>query len=487
MTATADGRFDPSGFHPIFRRLLTLESRAEKLLSYRTEHLPFWSLIRLPLLARLLDRVQGEDSARDIFLKPRRFGIGTVLRYVATSIRRSPFRYSNRDVVLFCSGTNRMRENGAFFNTRVDYFLEPLAGQRTLLIEGAQDLRYAWPRTVGPVSCRGGLTVPAALRARVSRLSRNELAAVEDFMALLGGAFDGVLDASDCALLQDNLKSSILRARAYYADACRLLARLKPRLVLLEGGHSGFDVEFLTAARECGIVTVEYQHGAINPFCPYHNFHPALLQAGYDRHLPDYFLSYGDFWNALLMTSARVVTIGHPHIEAVRRRMPRVARRPDSVYFLSSANSPQKYMAQLRDLAQAGFTPVFRPHPAERPLLKQRYGTFFEHMNIAVDVSDDLYAQFGAHELVVGDGRSTSFFEACAFAPGRVFILKASGEDEPLPNHAFLQTVAGAADLRRRAGQGSETSLSAIDQVFAPNWRERFVDFLSQVLPGRVG
>jgi hypothetical protein len=469
-------------FHPLFQRALRLEADADELLSFSTGNVPYWGLIRLALMIQLLDRAREETSARDIYLKPRAFRFGKALRYVLDSLRRSPFWGSDREVVFFCSGTNRISENGAYFNSRVDYFADCLADRRILLVEAADDLRYSWPRAKGPVSFKGGLTAPAAIWAAVRRTPPQEEARIQAFMALLRRRIGTVLAPVDYDVLERYLRRSISRSHICFRACCALLDRLKPRMIFLENAHCGGDIELIAAARERRVTTVEYQHGAINPFCPYHNFHPNVLAAGYGTWLPDYFLSYGDFWNRLLTTTATVVSIGNPHVSTMAARLAPTEAVKNSVYFLSSANAPEKYIERLRELRAEGFSVTFRPHPVERPLLKERYGTFFEDIDIAVDVSSDFFVLVPRHEFVIGDGRSTSLFEAFAIAGDRVFVMETSDRlADTFPNHHFVRTIRSARDLRSRLAEAKDPDVS-IDRIFAPHWQDRFSRFVSTML-----
>jgi hypothetical protein len=469
-------------FHPVFQRALLLEADAEELLSYSTGKVPYWGLIRLALMIQLLDRAREENSARDLYLKPRSFKLGRSLRYGLASLWRSPFWRSGKELVFFCSGVNKTRQNGAYFNSRVDYFADCLADRRLLLVEGADDLRYYWPRARGPVSFKGGLTAPAALWAKIRPTSPREDARIKAFMALLRERIGAVLAEADYAVLEAYLRRSVSRAQASYWAGSLLLDRLRPRMIFLENAHCGGDIELITAARERGVITVEYQHGAINPSCPYHNFHPNVLAAGYGKHLPDYFLSYGDFWNGLLTTTAKIVSIGNPHVSTIASRLPPGTATKDSVYFLSSANAPEKYIERLRELRTEGFSVTFRPHPVERPLLRERYGTSLESLNVDIDVSNDFFALVPRHEFVIGDGRSTSLFEAYAIAGERVFVLEISERlADAFPNHGFLRTIKSAKDLRRRAMEAPDPDVS-IERIFASHWDERFSRFISSVL-----
>jgi hypothetical protein len=476
--ATPNPHFRAADFHPLFQAVFALEKRRD-LMNFRIGPIPYWGLIRLPLVIRLLDRISGELDSGDIFLKPPRVGAARTVSYVLASLRRLPSRHVDKDFVFFCSGVNWVHRGAAFFNTRVDYFAERLPGDRTLLIEGAEALRYRVPRAIGSVACKGGLTLPGALWARIGRLGRKHSGQLAEFIAVVTEAIGDALTAADYALLADYLRRALLRSRVYYAVCERLLDRLRPRLLFVESAHFGVDIELVVAARARGIKTAEYQHGAVNPVCPYHNFEPALLAAGYDRCLPDYFLSYGDFWNRHVTTSAQVVSIGNPHVAAALAR-PRAARMATgSVYYLSSAGPARSCIERIRDLVAEGFAVTFRPHPVERPSLRARYGTAFDDLGIEVDESDDFYARLRDHSVVVGDGRSTSIFEALALAGPNVFVLETSRRmSEEMPTHDCLRTVTSARDLRSRLAEAPRHSVD-IDELFAPTWQERFSRFVA--------
>jgi hypothetical protein len=478
----ASAAFDPGRFPRIFRSFYELENNADELLSFRAGQVPYWGIIRLVVLVRLMDRLLGESSAGDIYLSPRKGRLLRTANYILTSLWRTPFRYANREVVFFCSGVNQTLRDGRYFNTRPDYFAGELRGRRILLIEGADDLQYDWPRAMSPVCFKGGITVPGAIMGRLRRVPSGD-PQVSAFMALLERTLGDDLTAHNYAEVRSYLCNRIFASATYQSIVSRLLDRLNPRLLLLENTHSGLDTEVLMAARERGITTAEYQHGAINPVCPFHNFHPRLLAAGYDKCLPDYFLSYGDFWNHLVNTSAKCVSIGNPHVASVRG----LSKRPaptESLYFLSSANSPQLYLERIRELRAEGFSVLFRPHPVERPLMKERYGDFFERHGVRVDMSEDFYDELHAHALVLGDGRSTSIFEAYAITGGRACILEMNEKlSEDLPKHAFLKVIRSVRELRPALREFKDRSESAnYEQLFAPNWRERFARFISDTL-----
>ena len=55
----------------------------------------------------------------------------------------------------------------------------------------------------------------------------------------------------------------------------------------------------ILAARNLGMVSAEYQHGAVSSGHNAYNFAPAISSAkSYRKTLPDYFLAYGSWWAA---------------------------------------------------------------------------------------------------------------------------------------------------------------------------------------------
>src|SRR5688572_2445457 len=124
--------FSAAEFHPLFQAVFALERRPE-LLDFRVGPIPYWGLIRLPLVIRLVDRVYGELDSGDIFLKPRRSWL-RAFSYALASLRGTP-RHIDKEFVFFCSGVNWAKRGSAFLNSRVDYFVERLPRDRTLLIE----------------------------------------------------------------------------------------------------------------------------------------------------------------------------------------------------------------------------------------------------------------------------------------------------------------------------------------------------------------
>lgn len=117
---------------------------------------------------------------------------------------------------------------------------------------------------------------PAVL-ARVAQALQDELGVCGDAAALQ-------------ALVAQRLQAFEWALAAYR----RLLARVKPRLVLLV--QNGMEKALFQAAHEAGIAVAEAQHGLIGHAHPGYSY-PRSLRPGSLLTVPDLFLTFSDYWS----------------------------------------------------------------------------------------------------------------------------------------------------------------------------------------------
>ncbi len=86
------------------------------------------------------------------------------------------------------------------------------------------------------------------------------------------------------------------------------------QLALIEMGSYGAMAPIILAARSLGIVTAEYQHGAVSAGHDAYCISEVLAGSKiYRRMLPDYFLGYGDWWTDQINLPLNKISIGNPH------------------------------------------------------------------------------------------------------------------------------------------------------------------------------
>ena len=267
----------------------------------------------------------------------------------------------------------------------------------------------------------------------------------------------------------------------------RLYSRSQPRIVIIEAACYGHQSPAVLVARAMGIPVAEYQHSFITRGFSAYNFAPALTQSSNFRAtLPDYFLSYGQWWNDRFDAPVEKIVVGNPHRSEylARASFASVAVERRDVLVLAKAAEAERYLALARELANLAGSRmriVFRQKhgdavPSNRPIV-------LGPNQVIVDNNADFYASLASAEVVVG-GPSTTLMEAIGEAR-RVFIWDDEAGRFQYPENIF-ERFSTARDLYDRLCAPADPSIDvpAADDVWARDWQVRYKEFLQPFIEG---
>lgn len=75
----------------------------------------------------------------------------------------------------------------------------------------------------------------------------------------------------------------------------KLLHKIKPKILFLNGAYNGGESYIIKWAKEKGIITAEFQHGVISKLHSDYNYGNVILDSEeYRKYTPDYFLIWGN-------------------------------------------------------------------------------------------------------------------------------------------------------------------------------------------------
>lgn len=263
-----------------------------------------------------------------------------------------------------------------------------------------------------------------------------------------------------------------------------MLERVQPKVLIKEEACYGSAAVLMRAARSLGIVTAEYQHGAVSAGHDAYNLAPTLRNSiEYQKTLPDYFLGYGQWWNDQINMPITKVVIGNPHrSEQLQRYAADPQQERSDILVLGDGIETNLYLGLARQLAEqlgGKFTVVFRPHPMERVKVLAEY-TSGATAGVRIDQNGDIYQSFLTAYAVVSE-LSTGLFEAVGLA-SRIFIWNTPKARFGFPSHPF-SVFEDASDLARQLfeSNGKEFSPEQSQEIWAPNWRENYQQFLAGI------
>lgn len=423
----------------------------------------------------------GESSA----IVPR----SRIAAYLTRAVWRNAISHasgnSTAEVCLVSSSVGHQMSEGKVFNRLSDYFALQLP-IRSVTVEEHFEWQWRQTRHNKQVIFHAPLQVTNAIGSRLVLGARHRAMAREmvKFVSergerLLGWRPGPQREATLIKLAARKLAGMPQQMGSYEA----LLRKIRPKIALILGASYGPASTLIMAARANGIVTAEFQHGAIAPGHDGYNFAPALCNSeAYRLSLPEHFLSYGRWWNGSINAPMNMVSIGNPHRDQKIARNINASDAGNTVLLLSDGIDFQQYLQLAREiegpLAELGMRVMIRPHPIERSAISKKYGTNIGK-TIGLDQHDDLYASLGSCYAVVSE-LSTGLFEAAGIAR-RLFVWDTPKARFCFPTLPFtgFSSADALIQLLNQDGAG-ELTPDMVDAFWAKNWQANYSAFLEK-------
>lgn len=389
------------------------------------------------------------------------------------------------EVLVFGTGAGQIQRAGLGFNRISDYFVEATS-RNVSTMEGIIDWGIPEPRWNKKVNYWLPWQATILLMGRACsrdvhvRQAREVLEyATNRALSLLG------ISVSDekIQMLSGVVARKIARLPIMDFAYRNMLAKFKPRLLLLEEGCYSDHGILNYIAREMGVRVAEHQHGMISRGHDAYNYAPLLRESQvYRQYLPHDFLGYGQWWIDQINAPVNKWVIGHPHYSEKIRSMALSADNKRDILILGDGIEFTLYLAlaeQLDGYLKGRYRVVLRPHPLERSKV---HGMFPSGTagNVTIDFNTDIYESFGNAYVVAGEV-STGLFEAMGIVQ-KVLLWKTPKARFSYPEHPFIG-FDHAQDLAKAVLASDESSPDVVqDKVWASEWRTNYLNYLKKTL-----
>ena len=390
-------------------------------------------------------------------------------------------------IVLMSTGPRLVRNDGQYFNCLGDYFISTYP-DRTLAIEDLFNWRWPFPRKYSNILMHSPLRVEGAIKGRFRsshfRSQARDLVNLVSERASRFLAIDLVPQKKQRLELLCAIGSASLLPR--YQRYKKILSKSGAQILIKEEAcYGGADnVSAMLAAKHLGIVTAEYQHGAISKGHDAYNYSPTLRASEkYSALFPDYVLVYGAWWGRQVNVPVSIVPIGNPHRTEMLRSMMVSPGERRQVLVLGDGIDTDIYLKLCNDLANSitnRYQVIFRPHPLERASVSANYPEGFAG-RVRIDSNQDVYDSFKEAGAVVSEV-STGLFEAIGVVQ-KVFIWDTPKARFSYPVHPFrgFSDASELAHLILDEGAG-RVNHQQMESIWAPNWRSNYRDFIERVV-----
>ena len=283
-----------------------------------------------------------------------------------------------------------------------------------------------------------------------------------------------------------NSLSKLIASLPFVTDAyANWFSKRGFKLLLKEDAcYGGNGVPVIYAAKLNNIPVAEYQHGAISKGHDAYNVADALLRnKSFRKVLPDYLLTYGNWWSKQTNLPIKKIAIGNPHLTQSTMGMVRGSLSRNKVLILGDGIETDLYLELASRSCSfwenQGLTVVFRPHPLER----NRVRTMELPRGVILDAQPDIYPSLMESRVVISE-LSTGLFEAIGLSDA-VLLWGTEKSRFAFPEIPFksFSNIDELETISKFDNTYTEDSNSIpASELWKPNWKQNYNDFVENVV-----
>lgn len=423
-------------FRDVNARFLALE--AELTLFERTvDEVHFWERVRFGVhrhLRRELGLI-GQAHTKSPHSRAEVF-----YRLCKHLIVRSPFLAPAGDVLVWGHERRKRQDDGTWWDIYCDPVISALDTDFVYL-EGSYEGEHLTPaRTSGVRYLDFIESAPGvALKAGSSDilLSDREVASLERLSRRFEREFGVEVD------LADRVGRTLVRRRVQLPLYGRVLARVDPEVALLVVSYG--RETFIEACQERAIPVVELQHGVVSE----HHFGYSYPGDRSKRAFPDYFLSFGEFWEdavELPLADDRIYPVGYPYLETKVERYGGGSDGEQVVFLSQGTIGPDLSRFAVEFAERSDREVVYKLHPGE-------YSRWCREYPWLIDA-----------DLDVVDSHEPELYELLAESAAQVGVYStALYEGQCFDVETYVVDLQGAAYMDRLIEMGAATLVHDVD------------------------
>ena len=432
--------------------------------------LMIWPLIRWDVLS-YLQRIKAKTKS------PHAHHSKLTLKnvsYIYYSFKYAPHRLKQKYAICyFCNARGRL--NNKNFNTDTDYYTSLFP--KILVIDNSYRGKYYIPDNTDNFATGEFGILKAFLLGRIKRtlaIKRNR--SIEQFIDFLKTKKS--FNAYFINAIRNKIYNIYYGYDYYKSYFIKVFKKLSPQIVFIRGStYGGYYSILLSLAKENGIITGEFQHGNIYEDHVAYNYGDAIFKSeSYKKYLPDYVLTFGDYWNNKIKMPSKKITIGYPHYSESLKKYQKIKPESNTILIISQGTITEKFVEIAKYLAVnlPNYKIVFKLHPGEVPF-EERYKELHNYVNVDVVKSGDIYEYIARAEKIVA-WNSTAIFEALNFNK-ELYILDNELSNTVIPKEIGIRFKENEELISK---VNTFKSINNLEQYFNPNWKENYRKFLEE-------
>ncbi len=251
------------------------------------------------------------------------------------------------------------------------------------------------------------------------------------------------------------------------------------KILFVHCAANGGSGHILKAAHERGIVCCEFQHAILTRnMVPYTYTKRLIHNKEYQNYLPDYFLTFGEFWNDFPKWSAKPVTIGNPKAQMIKKYLSAARDNKKKILIVFNdfgAECATEFLSELlKKYDKSHF--VLRPHPHD--FLSADYiREYAKEHEVKLDKKRNILELLSEACLVLMFCRSTVTFEAMFFRVPCYIYSRYSVEEEKDYYSGEFNTLQDV-DSIIQSGFKERSAIKDPEKFFGSDWESKYAEFV---------
>lgn len=386
----------------------------------------------------------------------------------------------NKEIILW-SVNRKTLIDGKYFNRYVDLFAEMFPDNSYIIEEPLLDWEWPFKRFNNDVYFNVTAKIKSELFARffagkyyavVSQMLEYYLVRVKNILGL---------EFTDREVI--SFKKYISRqiyAMKYMSKWLERRLTDKTKIVLMVGAAFPHNYPINVMLKKHGVKSVELQHGYITSTNVMYNYAKNILDCGELKNgMPDYMLTYGNWWNTQVNCPVEKIAVGNPYHDYCFDTLINSPKTEKRVITILGCNQNTEHYVKLVDFLSKSiidFVFKFRPHPGEQREAKSI--TESAGYNINFDTNLDIYDTLKESYAVIGEV-TTVLFEAIGLVE-RIIVWETDYTKAFMPEHPF-ERFKNSDELINLFYKSDNRNYSNSD-FWAQNWRDKYRQFINNIL-----
>jgi len=460
--------------------LLKIESN-QKILEFNfSDGTLLWPFIRIRIFNKIL--IEGSNNKSN-----KNNSNINYFKFFFNLFKLKPVFLKNKKIAIFSTTLdNNVIKDKKFFNRVYDYYNFTLP-EDTIIFESQFNREYKLPRLFENVYSTDIIYLRLFLISKLKKPKYEDILMATDFIKFLKNEFSFNFDETFYSEIYDYTLKISIRLKYLYKYYKKLLRKLSPELVCLNCAYYGGESYIIKVAKEMGIKTAEFQHGVVSKMHPAYNYGEAILNSEeYKKYIPDYYLTYGEYWNNQIKIPGKTYVVGNPHFYESIKRYKDIEEEKNTILIVSQWTLTKEFVEIAEFLANnlKDKKIIFKMHPGEM----QNYELIkpletFENIEIKKD--GDIYELLAKSESIIAC-YSTTVFEAMAFKKN-IYILDNEFSKNYIPKEIGLRFKNNHELLNLIKNKVKNDWDLDIEYYFNSKWKENYKKFINNEVGLKLG